>query len=251
MKNHFDLIRLLAALAVFVSHAFPLNGMHEPKILWGYTTLGTLGVYTFFGLSGYLVMQSWSRMPCIKSFLWKRIKRIFPGLFFVVILLAFVYGPAISSLSLAEYLTDKQLFTFLRLAIMMGNDRLPGVLQDNPFPEAVNSSLWTLKYECLMYICLAIIANKTYRFPFIIEFIWGIFGFLNIFLCISPDLIIFPAYLSDLQEPFNFLISFGGIFFTGINAGRLRPRILYVVTLCRIGGFGRRGFRVCRGAGRA
>ncbi len=238
MSNLFDLIRLVAALAVFVSHSFPINGFHEPMILWGYTTLGSLGVSVFFGLSGYLVMQSWDRRPCIKAFLFKRIKRIFPGLIAVVCILAFVYGPAVSALKFGEYFSHSQLYIFLRMAILMGNDRLPDTLHNNPFPDAVDSSLWTLKYEFLMYIILAVLASQTKKLTYIVESIWVVFGALNILLWVFPGLFKLPASLLALQDPLKFTIGFGGTFFTGVVIAKYRSflqndmRLVLIALIC-------------------
>lgn len=226
MNNLFGLIRLLAALAVFVSHAFPINGLPEPKILWGYSTLGTFGVSVFFSLSGYLVMQSWQRKPVMGKFLLKRFKRIFPGLTVVVLILAFVYGPLLTTLSLKNYFNHPQLLTFLRLILLMGNDRLPNVLHQNPFPDAVNSSLWTLKYEFLMYILLAILSTRLAKIPAIIAITCLIFGLLNVLLFFAPHYFILPNQLSMLNDPVKFLVGFGGVFFTGSVIALYRRLIL-------------------------
>ena len=88
---NFDLMRLVAALLVVVSHTFPLAGQAPFRIM-GVEDLGALGVSVFFVLSGYLVSASYERDP--KSYLLKRILRIEPGLIaslvVTVVLLAFV-----------------------------------------------------------------------------------------------------------------------------------------------------------------
>jgi hypothetical protein len=67
---NFDLMRLVAALLVVVSHTFPLAGQAPFRIM-GVEDLGALGVSVFFVLSGYLVSASYERDP--KSYLLKRI----------------------------------------------------------------------------------------------------------------------------------------------------------------------------------
>uniref|UniRef100_UPI0037CA472E acyltransferase family protein n=1 Tax=Phenylobacterium sp. TaxID=1871053 RepID=UPI0037CA472E len=74
---NFDLMRLIAALLVVVSHTYPLAGQ-APVRIWGVEDLGALGVSIFFVISGYLVTGSYQRDP--KSYLLKRLLRIEPGL---------------------------------------------------------------------------------------------------------------------------------------------------------------------------
>ena len=60
--NNFDLLRLLAAWAVLVSHSFALLGRPEPLHQFG-TTLGNVGVLIFFAVSGLLIRRSWEYDP--------------------------------------------------------------------------------------------------------------------------------------------------------------------------------------------
>src|SRR5262245_9530348 len=59
--NNFDTMRLVAALCVVISHSFPLSygggAAVQPLYLLsnGQTTLGTVSVYIFFVLSGFLI----------------------------------------------------------------------------------------------------------------------------------------------------------------------------------------------------
>ncbi len=50
-SNNFDAVRILAALAVLVSHQYALTGRPEP-VVRGADTLGGLGVLVFFSISG-------------------------------------------------------------------------------------------------------------------------------------------------------------------------------------------------------
>ena len=56
--NNFDLLRLLAAWAVLVSHSYALVGRDQPLHQLG-TSLGNLGVLVFFAVSGLLIRRSW------------------------------------------------------------------------------------------------------------------------------------------------------------------------------------------------
>jgi len=69
--NNFDVVRVVAALFVVVSHQFALTGLPEPTFL-NVHTLGGLGVLVFFSVSGYLVAQSWQADPHVLRFAARR-----------------------------------------------------------------------------------------------------------------------------------------------------------------------------------
>ena len=152
-SNSFDLIRLLAALAVLFSHAFALYGLPEPGVLG--LKLGTLAVVAFFGMSGYLVTQSWERDPRAGSFAAKRGLRIMPGLIAAVLFTALVAGALATRLPLTAYVRHPETWQYIGSNLLMGSERfnLPGVFEDLPL-HSPNGSLWTLRYEVLMYAVL-------------------------------------------------------------------------------------------------
>jgi peptidoglycan/LPS O-acetylase OafA/YrhL len=151
-KNNFDLIRLLAAIGVLVSHAFSLAGAGEPMIAG--VTVGTLGVYVFFVISGYLILKSWTFDPRVSAFLVKRCLRIFPGLLGAVLFTALVVGPLSTSHTLSSYFTDPQTAQFIggALVLFAPQGTLPGVFAHNPFGGVINGSLWSLTYEFALYL---------------------------------------------------------------------------------------------------
>ena len=152
--NNFDLIRFAAAALVLFSHAYPLSGIGPEPILalTGYESGGAIGVATFFVISGYLVAASYLRANDLRQYARNRALRIFPGLIVVVLLAIFGLGPIVTTLPAAEYFSDLTTWGYLGNAVMAINHNLPGVFLDNPFPKAVNGSLWTLPYEMTMYV---------------------------------------------------------------------------------------------------
>ena len=55
--NNFNLIRMLAAIGVLISHALPMSlgpGVREPGADHG-RHLGTVSVYVFFPISGFFI----------------------------------------------------------------------------------------------------------------------------------------------------------------------------------------------------
>lgn len=156
--NSFDLLRLCAAALVLYSHQHALLGLAEPELL-GWTTFGGVGVSIFFFLSGLLVWSSWARDPDLKRFFIRRSLRIFPALWFVVLVTVLVLGPIFSKLAAADYFASFEAWRYLSTALLVVWRGLPGVFSDNPFPLAVNGSLWTLPVEFLCYVSVAVVGS--------------------------------------------------------------------------------------------
>lgn len=157
-KNNFDFIRFVAATMVILGHSYHLlllSSQEPVSQLTGTMYSGSLGVYIFFVISGYLVTQSLERTsPRYHHYLWNRSLRIFPALVVVVVLSAFVLGPLLTDLSLAEYFHSGTTSAYLQTAALYVHYYLPGVFSTNPYPGAVNGSLWSIPIEFLMYLML-------------------------------------------------------------------------------------------------
>ncbi|MBP6644343.1 MAG: acyltransferase [Burkholderiaceae bacterium] len=151
--NNFDGIRLIAAMAVVVSHQHTLTGRSSPNL--GVGDLGYLGVLVFFAVSGFLVMESWVRQAGPGLFLRNRLLRIWPGLAVSVLFMAFLVGPLATQLSLAEYFTHPDFFKFFKILYLDSLQVLPGVFVTLPYPNTVNGSLWTVPVEFKCYLLLA------------------------------------------------------------------------------------------------
>ncbi|ABM34906.1 acyltransferase [Paracidovorax citrulli] len=155
--NRFNLLRLAAAVAVLLSHGEFLYRLTLPVPFPGHS-LGSLAVYCFFFISGYLVFQSWEREPALGVFWVKRVARIFPGLVVASAFSVFVVGWAMTRLPTAEYWTHPGTWLnfFNNAAGIATVQVLPGVFESNPFARAVNGSLWSIRYELLMYLLLSV-----------------------------------------------------------------------------------------------
>lgn len=155
-ENNLNLIRASAATAVLVSHAWPIalgGGADEPlSALMGHS-LGTLAVYAFFIISGFLITASFARRQNPRLFVQARALRLFPGLFASLLLVGFVLGPIVTDLPLASYLTNPEvpLFVLQNMLLVSPAYTLPGVFETNPWPT-VEGSIWTLVYEVACYL---------------------------------------------------------------------------------------------------
>ena len=158
--NNLNLIRLLAAFAVLVGHSVPLatgaGGGTEPFARSLGIPLGAMAVDLFFVVSGFLVAGSLLSREDPIDFFWGRALRVFPALVVVVALTVLGLGLAFTTLTASAYLTDRG--TWLHLAknasLVSIDYVLPGVFETNPYPRAVNGSLWTLPIEVRLYAAL-------------------------------------------------------------------------------------------------
>jgi len=159
--NNFNLVRLLAAGLVLVSHSWPLTGTPgEPLERFAGFSLGHLGVDVFFVVSGFLVTGS-LLARALPAFLRARALRIFPALFASAFGVAFVVGPLVTALPPERYLGAWETWRFaLQNAVTWPLGVrwfLPGVFLGNPGGPAVNGALWSLPWELTMYAMLAVV----------------------------------------------------------------------------------------------
>ncbi|MFZ4779489.1 MAG: acyltransferase family protein, partial [Terrimicrobiaceae bacterium] len=163
--NHFNLIRFLAATAVIYSHGFNAvagpTGTDALKACIG-ISLGEIAVDVFFCLSGFLVAGSLLNRGSIRAFAAARALRIYPALILSVVVAVFLVGPLFTTLPLAEYFQDKMTWGYLTRNCLSINPQwfryeLPGVFNDLPSADIINSPMWTLPWEICMYLSLGIL----------------------------------------------------------------------------------------------
>ncbi|MBF0705371.1 acyltransferase [Alkalihalobacillus hwajinpoensis] len=162
-KNQFDIIRFVAASLVVVTHAYATSLGHEDTepfmlVSSGQSTLGYLAVLVFFVTSGFLITMSFDRASSLVYFLKARILRIFPALLIIVLFTVFLLGPLMTSMDVREYLSQQETYHYLRaIALWPMPYELPGVFEGNVNQAIVNGSLWTLAYEFLFYLVVAML----------------------------------------------------------------------------------------------
>jgi peptidoglycan/LPS O-acetylase OafA/YrhL len=162
-KNNFNVMRLLAASAVLVSHSFTLstgNQELEPFVRELGITLGTIAVDVFFVTSGFLVTGSLLSRNNIVEFFTARALRIYPALWvsqiLTVVIVGFWFTSEKPSLFFSQWVTWH---SFLKNCVLIRyiDFTFPGAFQSVPFVSGgVNSSLWTLPMELRMYLCLGL-----------------------------------------------------------------------------------------------
>lgn len=159
-KNNFDFLRLVFALLVVVHHSFPLSGTSEQDCLF-YATHGLLsfsyiGVRGFFVISGFLVFPSLLRSKNLVDYFVKRVLRIYPGLFIVLSVTLF-FCFFLYNGSMGSFFTNKEVYTYIpvNLTLIKLQNYIPGIFNNNIFPNAINGSLWTIVYEFTLYCTIA------------------------------------------------------------------------------------------------
>jgi len=210
-SNNFDFIRLFAASLVVAHHSFALLGKPDSlqQITNNQYNFGSLGVYIFFIISGYLITQSLFRSQNYKTYFAKRSLRIFPALIVHILLAVFLFGLLLTTLPLKDYFADWQTYRYLgNICLYTISYELPGVFKSNPVPAIVNGSLWTLGYEFTCYIGVVI---------------------LHALFLLKGRVLFLCGYLSTLFAWLFFqnTLSIYAILFTGLTFSRLIPLSLY------------------------
>ena len=163
--NSLNFIRLILATMVVISHAADLGSFPHWSGTLNSTSVATMAVYGFFGISGYLIAGSVVR-NAPGRYLWQRVLRIFPGLWLCLLVTGLVFGVLawrahpIPGCTWSCYFNtgDGPWPYFWR------NASLPGIIPQQigiaGTPRGVllvgiwNGSLWTLAYEFIAYLIL-------------------------------------------------------------------------------------------------
>ena len=148
--NNFDGVRLVAALAVLISHQFWIAGAAEPHT-FGPMTLGSLAVLVFFAISGHLVASSWVADPVPWRFAARRFLRIWPA-YFVAIGGAALWVGFTDSRPLAQ--TAAWMFVFKHLQFARFEWDFFPAFHD----PRLNPSIWTIPFEAGCYVAFAVVA---------------------------------------------------------------------------------------------
>ena len=162
-RNNLDCLRLFFASIVVFYHVYALTNISA------FSSFDAIfsphfAVRGFFVISGLLIYRSYTRSSSISSYFEKRIRRIYPA-YFTVILLAAILLPPLSAtypaqsygLGFWKYLGANLVFlNFLAPA-------LPGVFTSHINP-AVNGALWTLKIEVVFYLAVPLIHYLCVRY---------------------------------------------------------------------------------------
>lgn len=160
-RNALNAWRLALATTVILWHSWPLTGHRLPFPAYE-GLLAQVGVDGFFALSGFLITASWMRHPSPRDYFIARALRIFPGLWVCLAITAFIIAPmsvAIQGGSAARLMGSlKPLEYFLNNAVLnVFYGGIDGTPRDIPWPGIWNGSIWTLIFEFVCYIAVAVL----------------------------------------------------------------------------------------------
>ncbi len=152
--NSLNFLRLVLASMVLFSHAYVIGHFGSEAVLNG-TSFGTVAVYGFFGISGYLIAGSALRNG-YGRYLWQRFLRIFPGFWVCLIVTSFGFGVIgwLSQHHGGGYFSQPGTTPFG----FDYNNWWLDMRQFNIGATGWNGSLWTLFYEFLCYLSLLVLS---------------------------------------------------------------------------------------------
>ncbi|MDV8055961.1 acyltransferase [Rhodococcus sp. IEGM 1343] len=155
--NSLNAIRLILALIVIAVHSWPIGGWgHIPE--WHGRDFGNTAVAGFFAISGYLITASRMSTPSIVDYFWRRFLRIYPAYLVALLMVAAVFAPVYT------LLTDRDSYAwksgigyfFNNFTLYIQQWGIAGTLQEAPYPDVWNGSLWTLYFEALCYVAIGL-----------------------------------------------------------------------------------------------
>ena len=166
-RNSIGFLRVFFAAIVIWSHAFEIGGFSlDPisRLTGGALSAGYVAVGGFFVLSGFLITRSYETAHSPWRFLWHRVLRIFPGFWVCLLVTAFVFAP------FAFFHEHGGLRGFLEGAdppwsyvaknalLQIQQPSIGTILAHTPLtPQLLNGSLWTLVYEFVCYVSVAVL----------------------------------------------------------------------------------------------
>lgn len=240
-RNSLGLIRLILASVVIFDHAFPLGGFGTDPF-WRLThqqaSLGSLAVAGFFAVSGYLIAKS-GMSGDVVQFMWRRILRIFPAYWLVLLVTAMLVGPLIwlaDGHAFLDYFTLGPGGPFYYLTanwtLNIGTYGIHDLLTTTtPYGReiggsAFNGSIWTLIYEWRSYLIIALMVpfGVLLKARLLVPVLTAFFYVLQIVSTIN-----FPAVASlvpsVLADPY--MINLGLTFLLGSTLGVYSTRVPY------------------------
>jgi peptidoglycan/LPS O-acetylase OafA/YrhL len=211
-QHNFNFIRLATSVAVIYAHSFALSGVAAKPFFAG------ISVTVFFILSGFLISASYERSKTLSQFAVARALRIYPALIAVILVSALIIGPVFTSHSLISYFTDSEVAEYLtNMTALRIQHSLPGVFENNPFPDFVNGSLWTLPLVLLCYALLVLVGVAVKKKP--VTFILILVPVL-LFIWAHPYLIFRQRYYNNI-----FCFAVGGLLYVLRKKIRLDYRL--------------------------
>ena len=185
-NNNFDILHLLCAMLVIVSHSYALVGLRDSEPLLRFTHMmiaSDIGLCGFFTISGYFILNSLMTSKNLFSYLGKRCLRIFPAL--AVCLVVVVVACSFFYTGDGSYWGQKETYSYIwrNLALYPIQWDIPSVFVNN-FMSTVNGSLWTLAPQFTLYILIIALFFVRKHRPIVVAL-----SFIALILCLIKNVI--------------------------------------------------------------
>jgi peptidoglycan/LPS O-acetylase OafA/YrhL len=186
--NYINLIRHIAAISVIYVHSFELMSSTDIDYINKLFSidLGFVAVNVFFFLSGVLIYKSALNSSTVMNYIKKRFLRIYPALF-ICVLISTLFFWIISSVDFLSYFSNNVTIDFLANLLFIGNYSAYAIFDLNYYPNVANGSLWTLRYEIVMYLITSIFVFSYFRKrQYVLYMIFFLFFIIYIFTFNEP-----------------------------------------------------------------
>ena len=161
-NNLFTIMSIIMSIMIIVFHCYALfynNGKTDfLSNLLEYENTGSIVVAMFFIISGFMIPTSLKNSKNLGNYLWKRVKKIIPPLFLCLVVSSMVIAPLVLKVNYFSYLFHPgNYFHYIfdnLLFVKNTNYGISNAFINNPYPIAINGSIWTLKHQFFMYLLI-------------------------------------------------------------------------------------------------
>jgi len=224
-NNALNFLRLICALLVLISHVGWIAGHNNP----GLRALGPKAVVVFFGISGFLITNSWERRKSNFDYLRKRFLRIYPAYLLVLLLTAFVFAPIsvwVTDHGSNHYSWSSAIsYLYKNLFLHQFQTSIFNTPTD-PYVKVWNPSLWTLEFEFICYLSNflfgAVAKIRAFKYHHVLN-LFGSLIFYHLLLHFAPN----QKWLLDLAS-FSTYFLFGSALYFSRNAVKISSGVLLV-----------------------
>lgn len=224
--NSVNALRLVLAGLVLLSHTLKLHGGSDPlgRLTGGDVDLGTMAVDGFFALSGFLIVGSYLNSPSTGRFVWRRCLRILPGFWVCLLVTTFLLLPLaqlveFGTLSGFPLTGDRSALSYLvdNSALFIRQYEVDGLLGGS----SVNGSLYTLFYEFLCYLGVAVLGAV----GLLRHRTWPLLAVAALAWLFAVSQLVTGGAVYEQSTTLAIALRFGSMFLAGAVAHRLAHRI--------------------------
>lgn len=165
-NNYFTIISFIMSLMIIYFHSYPLYyGIGTPSgdifsKIFGYS-IGEIVVDSFFIISGFNIYSSLKKSQSDFTFWAKRLFKLLPTLLLCLIITIFVVYPLITKTPFLTLLLNKSIYSrylIHNIILFFQTEYGIGIMFcNNPYPCAINGSIWTIRYFLFCYIYIYIL----------------------------------------------------------------------------------------------